>query len=165
MAEWSVHAEADIGQAAVEGAADALTEQLTAQAGDVAETPAGRLSVQMHLQAATLRKAFDAAVKALTEALHEQGLPARITRVTVMAWHEFEAELAIPRVPPLVGIAEIAVILGVSKQRARQITQEHAAELPEVARVAAGPLYAEAAVTAYAAKDRKRGRPRKTATG
>ena len=62
---------------------------------------------------------------------------------------------------PLMGFKEIADLLGVSRQRARQLAATPAFPEP-VARLAAGPIYESAAVEAWAkTRNTKSGRPRK----
>jgi hypothetical protein len=66
-----------------------------------------------------------------------------------------------PRIPDLVGYAEIADMAGVSRQRAREIA--HLAGFPvAVVETTAGPLRVKAAVESWLANwERKPGRPRK----
>jgi len=71
-------------------------------------------------------------------------------------------QLAQPTIPALVGISEAARILGVSRQRAHAIASTDAFPDP-VAELAAGPVYLETAVRAFAAIPRKAGRPRHAA--
>lgn len=66
---------------------------------------------------------------------------------------------------PVVGVAEIAELLGVSRQRAIQIVRDHA-DFPEpVADLASGRVWHRPSVDAWIAAhpDRKPGRPRKRA--
>lgn len=66
----------------------------------------------------------------------------------------------------VVGVSEIAELLGVTSQRAGQIARDHADFPPPVATLAAGRVWDLETVTAWIAKhpDRPSGRPRKTTT-
>jgi hypothetical protein len=69
-----------------------------------------------------------------------------------------DLQLHEPPIPRLVGITEIAGILGVTRQRAHAIASTPAFPEP-VAELAAGPVYLETAVRAFAAVPRRPGRP------
>ncbi|MEQ1701740.1 MAG: hypothetical protein ABMA25_16650 [Ilumatobacteraceae bacterium] len=69
-----------------------------------------------------------------------------------------DAELARPLLPALVGISEAAELLGVSRQRAHAMAKT-ASFPPPIAELAAGPVYLETAVRAFAAHPRRSGRP------
>ena len=63
-------------------------------------------------------------------------------------------------VPKLAGVAEVAALAGVSRQRATQITRHP--DFPEpVDRLAMGPVWLEADVRAFIDTPRKAGRKRK----
>jgi predicted DNA-binding transcriptional regulator AlpA len=64
----------------------------------------------------------------------------------------------------VVGVAEIAELLGVTSQRAGQIVRDHADFPAPIATLAAGRVWDLAAVKAWMADhpDRRSGRPRKT---
>ena len=63
--------------------------------------------------------------------------------------------------PKLAGLAEIAGLAGVSRQRAGQLAAHPAFPAP-VARLAMGPVWREADVTKFLATERKPGRRPKT---
>lgn len=166
MAEWSVRAELDVGQDVDDDTIVAIRDHLDAHSAAVGEGPEpGRLSIQMHVDASTIRKGFEQAARAITDAARACGLAAEIVDARIMTDEEFEREQLRPTLPPLMGVAEIAQFLGVSRQRVGQLVREHPAYFHEVVRVASGPLYAEAAVRSYAARGRTPGRPRKAGAG
>lgn len=83
----------------------------------------------------------------------------RIVELRIRTEQSLVDELARPVIPGLVGITEIGEILGVSRQRAHAITAT--ANFPSaVAHLAAGPVYLESAVRAFAAVPRRAGRPK-----
>lgn len=74
-------------------------------------------------------------------------------------WGEFERGLDRPTYPPLVGIAEIAAMAGVSRQRASKLAQSPSFPKPH-ATLASGPVWFEPNVRAFVdGWDRKPGRP------
>ncbi|HRE03826.1 MAG TPA: hypothetical protein PLV68_21195 [Ilumatobacteraceae bacterium] len=83
-----------------------------------------------------------------------------LTGVQVQTEAAFDAELERPAIPPLVGLAEAAGILGVSRQRVGQLVDR----LLPVARLASGPVFLESAVLAFKAEPRRVGRPTSVAS-
>jgi len=82
---------------------------------------AGRVSAQLTVQATTLRQAIDNSLAAVRDAVHGAHGRFNPVRVDVVDEATFQAELAEPAIPPLVGYAEIAEMAGVSRQRAREL--------------------------------------------
>lgn len=169
MPLWSVRVEADAG--GYDEALDVeLREALAAYspaigAGHVAgQATPGRVSMQLVVEASTLHRAQEEARRAVTEALRAAGRRAHLVRMDTMAWEEFETELAAAP-PEIMGVQEIADLLGVSRQRAHQLTKRD--DFPEpLHQLAAGSIWAGAAVRRWAATwERRQGRPRKSATG
>lgn len=68
------------------------------------------------------------------------------------------------RFPKLAGIAEVAALAGVSRQRADQLTKNPKFPKP-VDVLAMGPVWREADVAKFLAEPRPAGRPRKIAEG
>ena len=84
-------------------------------------------------------------------------LPLR--KVTVTEWSRFERELEEPTYPPVVGIAEIAEQLGVSKQRVSTLAKSEQFPKP-YAELASGPVWFAPNVRHFVETwDRKPGRP------
>lgn len=76
---------------------------------------------------------------------------------------EQERELSEPTIPTLLGVAELADLGRVSKQRASALAAQGSFPSP-VQVLAAGPVWAESAVLRHAESwDRKPGRPRRSA--
>ena len=81
---------------------------------------------------------------------------------SVMTWDEFERRLEQPTYPRLLGIAEIASSLRVTKQRASQISRSDSFPKP-FAELASGPVWFEPDVERFLTTwTRKPGRPSKT---
>lgn len=116
-------------------------------------------SATVTIEANTLRQAVAAALE-LVEGSTDQ----KATGIEVLdvATHDHRVEQ--PSIPELVGYAEIADLLGVSQQRARQLPDLAGFPAPVVV-VRAGPLRVRSQVEGWAATwQRKVGRPRKATT-
>lgn len=70
----------------------------------------------------------------------------------------------VARFPKLAGVAEVAALAGVSRQRADQLTKHPKFPKP-VDTLAMGPVWREADVRAFLAAPRPAGRPRKGTEG
>lgn len=114
------------------------------------------LSATITLEAGTLRQAIAAALQAVETATEHKALA-----VEVLPTHEFDRRVDQPLIPPLVGNAEIARMLGVSRQRAGQLVDVDGFP-PAAVTTQAGPLRIKSQVEAWAHTwQRKSGRPGK----
>jgi hypothetical protein len=83
-----------------------------------------------------------------------------IVRCEILRWDEFERRLDEPAVPELIGISEIAELLGVTRQRASQLARTATFPLP-AAELASGPVWLEPNIRQFVANwSRIPGRPR-----
>lgn len=115
------------------------------------------VSVTVTVKAGTVRKAIDATVR-LVQAVTDS----KAIGVEALTTEEFDRRLNEPQIPPLIGQAEMATKLGVSRQRMAQLVERHDFP-PEVVRTLAGPLFIEAQFEAWAQSwERRNGRPPKT---
>lgn len=110
----------------------------------------------------TIRAAdpISAAKKALNVIGNVQAIEkVSVEDVRVVTPERFDAENAKPIFPPVVGYAEIAQMIGVSRQRARQLSNTPKFPHP-VIETAQGPLYNQRAIELWAETRRtKPGRP------
>lgn len=85
---------------------------------------------------------------------------ARTVAAEVLTWDEHDRRLAAPAFPALVGVSEIADMLGVSRQRVSVLSRSE--DFPEpVARLAAGPVWRAEDLSTFAdGWHRQPGRPR-----
>lgn len=116
-----------------------------------------QMSATVTFEAATVRQASATALAAVESASN-----VKAHGLEILTTEEFERQLNIPRIPDLVGLADIAEILGVSRQRAAELSA--AANFPPaVAHTkAAGPLRVRRQVEVWASTwERKPGRPKK----
>lgn len=127
--------------------AEAIAEHHGAVHSDAA---AGIVSVQATLSAGTLRQAVDAALAIARTAAIDADLRFTPTRIEVLPEAVFAAEVHHPRVPDLVGYAEIAAMAGVSRQRARELPALPDFPAP-VAEPSTGPLRVKSQVEAWLA--------------
>jgi hypothetical protein len=100
------------------------------------------------------------AVDLVTTAARKAGLPPwQVVKLEVTEWERFDAELDEPNTPDLVGIAELAELVGVTRQRASTLARRPGFPEP-LAELASGPVWdlrmVERFVRSWA---RKPGRP------
>ena len=90
-------------------------------------------------------------------------IPGQIVGVEVLTNEEFDRRLALPSVPELVGISEIAEMLEVTRQRASALQSNRGVPAP-IASLRSGPVWRKGDLSRFADQwDRKAGRPRRTA--
>jgi hypothetical protein len=143
-------------------ALDVLHTGLRTYHASVGIAPNDNVSVQMTVDAGTARQAIDAGLKAVTAAARTAGTSTAVLGVELMAEDEFDRLLSQPPIPELAGMSEVGDILGVSRQRAGQLT-EHDGFPPAVARLKSGPVFVADQVRAFDQRwTRTEGRPRKT---
>lgn len=116
------------------------------------------LSAEFAVTAPTLRKATDEALRAAS------ALPAKPTRLQVLPLDDWVAEQKAPRPRDLVGSAEAASLLGVSRQRVGQLAERPDFPAP-IARLSAGPVWTRTSIEVFGQHWTRKitGRPRKEA--
>ena len=158
MAEWSVHVEAQSGDNFGEPDAESLIETLASYAPAVSYGH-GVMTARFNFEAGSAREAVDKALEVLGKSCPTLD----VFRVEAQTIEGLEQELGTAHVPDLIGVAELAGLLGVSKQRASELA--HGAGFPApLAVLAAGPVWPLADVLRYVRRWKRRpGRPRKVA--
>jgi predicted DNA-binding transcriptional regulator AlpA len=87
------------------------------------------------------------------------GVPLEVVGGQVTSWDDFERSLETRNFPELVGVSELAELLGVSRQRASELANSKTFPKP-VAQLSSGPVWVEAAVRRYENEwPRRPGRP------
>lgn len=151
--EWMRHSETN--EAELDELMDALAVYSAAIGPeDSPENGPWILAATITLEAGTLRQAIAAALQVVETATGEKALA-----IEILPTHEFDRRVNKPLIPPLVGNAEIARMLGVSRQRAGQLVDVDG--FPPAAVVTqAGPLRVRSQVEGWARTwERRSGRP------
>ena len=168
MTEWNVRLQfqgVEIPEP-VDDTLDALFELLEQQ-GPVATVSPGRMSIYLTLEAPSPESALRTARALFRQAAKRTGIRGRGVPVGIEMHTDEELERLIwePNYPDVVGVAEVARILGVSRQRVSELARSR--RFPKALyELAAGPIWVKSTIEAFAARwERKPGRPRKAATG
>jgi len=167
MTEWSV----TLGFAhhlAKDTLTDRIDDLLEAMAPyhAAASFDAHGVSVQFTVEAASVGKAIDAGLTVLLKALQEVGIKADgIFGAQAQTMEHLAAEQDLPNYPDLIGVAELAEILGVSRQRASELARTGSGFPRPLRFLASGPIWDKAMIARYVQHwDRRpRGRPKKAA--
>lgn len=97
-------------------------------------------AITVCVEADTAINAASEAMAVVSDALTAEDLDWTTTAITVQNEDVFSAELNKPLFPEVVGYAEIAKLVGVSRQRARQFAEKPSFPAP-VIKTAQGPLF------------------------
>ncbi|MGW7288967.1 hypothetical protein ACWGH4_26185 [Streptomyces sp. NPDC054847] len=155
---WSVEVELAATEITDE-AIDVLHDYLADRDPAVGASPNGNTAVRIFVEAGTARQAIDSALKDVTAAAKEADISATVLGVDLVTEEELDRRLAEPSVPDLVGVSEIAEMLGVVRQRAAQLVQRDDFP-PAVAHLKSGPVFVRGQVEAFEKRwDRRSGRP------
>jgi hypothetical protein len=166
---WNVRAEAVGDEQYEEKLLENLLDNLLEHDGVVTGTPEepidgrARYGAGFSVQAADAVEAVVRAREVFERAAASAGLPQwPLARVEAQRERELELELARPSFPDLLGVAELAERLGVSRQRAWTVTGRP--DFPDpVARLKATPVWTAGSVRRFLeAWPRKAGRPSTT---
>ncbi len=165
MENWSVAIEVGLSEARPPiDWMDDLYEALAATGAESAVVAGSELSASVRLSVAA-RHPWEAMRKAerdlVVPALDKAGLHIeQILSVEAVGDDEFTRRLELPSLPELVGIAEVAAMLGVTKQRASELAGQRNFP-PPVVKLAAGPIWAAPTIRAFSENwARRPGRPR-----
>ena len=162
MADWSIHVELSHALPTVsDDQVDAILEALASHGAALSVGPK-TLGVQFFLQAPTPARALAASLRIVMSTVRLAAIhPARITEVEIQAWSDFLQKLDIPNIPDLVGVAEVAILLKVSKQRASVLARHKDFPRP-IAELASGPIWKKPSILRHVGQwPRKPGRPAK----
>lgn len=154
--EWSVDIEA-VSQARLdEDFADSVLEEL-AQYGPALSFAANRLDVRFSVVAPSASDAFAKALR-----LFKKAVPgAETLRAEIETAEELDRALAASDVPDLIGVAELADLLTVSRQRASELARSREFPKPWVL-LKAGPVWRRSSVARFVGRwARQPGRPRR----
>ena len=145
--------------------ADELVDLLKPHGG-TASYDSQMLAARFDVRATDPEAALTKAHRILNAALRKAGFTAEsnVIAVEVESVEEMDRRLQESNVPSLVGIAEVAGALGVSKQRASELSRQSSFPRP-LATLAAGPVWDRYAIARFLERwpRRRTGRPRKQA--
>lgn len=163
--EWDVTLDLDVdADQPLEEIADDLVGLLSGTEG-VVSIAGSILAVAISIDAADANRAVARATERIRDAFATLRLPssarARIVGVAAKRADLVAAELDRPTFPEIVGVAEVAELLGVSKQRITELRTSGRLPSP-IADLRAGPVWPKAAIERWLEGwERKPGRPRK----
>lgn len=161
MKEWSVDIEAETDGQLGEGFADEVLDALAGHAPALSLGP-NRLQVRFNVRARSGHEAFEKAIARYLKAVQPLvgGRSSPVVRVEVQTVEDLDRELAASNVPDLIGVAELAALLNVSRQRASELA--HSREFPKpLVVLKAGPVWRRSTVARYTSEwVRQPGRPR-----
>jgi predicted DNA-binding transcriptional regulator AlpA len=165
VSEWRVRVEARGPEPLATGEDSIATflAQLADRGGTVAGGPGlDTYSAQLTVEAPTPGHAVTLCVELIRRAAAVAGLPEwPVVHAQATGADEHNRQLAIPIPSELVGISEIAAILGVSRQRAHALVRR--SDFPEpIARLASGSVWTRPSIDLFVESwKRKPGRPSK----
>lgn len=106
----------------------------------------GRYSFRVSVDSPTSETAFKLAKSAITNAIKAAGLPDwTLVRGEVISGDELDRVLAVRDYPELLGVAELAELLGVSRQRASALATQSNFPSP-IAQLTATPVWDKATI-------------------
>ena len=116
--------------------------------------------VDVTVDAPDANEAIDRARYRFGEGVAKAGLPSwPLVRLEALTDDELDHRLQTPMFPKLLGVAEVAEMLGVSKQRASELARQESFPRPVIS-LASGPIWIEAAVSQFVDHwERRAGRP------
>jgi hypothetical protein len=169
--DWSVYLEAagpadapPLDEDAVELFTTCLDTYSPAVTGAVTPEQARTWSVQLTIEdAEEPTQAAEWALRAARAAATKAGLPLwPVVKLEATEWDRFDAELDEPNAPDLVGVAELAELCGVTRQRASTLARSDGFPEP-LAELASGPVWDLRMVQRFVRQwPRKPGRPAKS---
>lgn len=139
-----------------------LTEETLEAVAEIGGSAGGsvgerRLDTGLTVSAKNMPEAAARAIEIITAVA-----PGKILAVEVMTPEEEDRRLAEPAFPELVGVTEIADMLGISRQRLAVLRQRREFPAP-VAELAAGPIWRARDLSTFAEGwQRRAGRPKKS---
>lgn len=153
MTEWSV--ELDVAHQVtplqvLTDRVDDLLEILVKQAA-VASYDASTLSVRLCVSALSVEAAIVLAGRTLVSALRRAKIPveSKVLRAEAQPIEDLARENQRPNTPDLVGVAEVATLLKVTKQRVSKLAQSRDFPRPVVT-LASGPIWRRSTVARFA---------------
>lgn len=164
MRDWTV-----VIDATTKAPVDDVLGDLLDLLAEYSVSPAGagdHVSLTLTVTASDVRAAVDEGLALAHKALLDVDAPIyEAYAAEAMTTEEQDRRLAEPLIPALVGAADAAEILGVSRQRVHQLHTENPRFPEPVAQLRMGPIWLRASIEAFARSwSRKPGRPAASAS-
>jgi hypothetical protein len=139
--------------------ADRLADRLEAHSA-VASYSAASVAVRLSVEATSAVTAADQAVGLVVTAAEDPSVqPSEVAKLEIMKEEALEASLRQRNFPTLLGVAEVANVLEVSKQRVSELRRTPSFP-PPITQLRAGPVWLEDTITGYLRSwKRQGGRP------
>lgn len=158
MGEWSVSIDVAAGRGVrrfprLEARLCDLVDELGRHGGVAHGASSGRrYGARLSVEAATPAAAVEAATEVFEKAAAHAGLPPwEVVQVEVLSPEELRRQNAAPSLPELVGVGEVAEMLGVTRQRASGLARSSTFP-PPLAELKAGPVWARLSVERFVAQ-------------
>lgn len=161
--QWTVRCEISPPKVVVtEDHADDIMSALEGHAPAVSYSPHA-ISVRFCVDADSPGRASQSGLRLVRAALTKAGIevpPARIVGYEIQSLDGLDSELGEPNVPDVVGVAELARLLNVSKQRASELARTHEFPRPFVV-LESGPVWRKSTLVSHLKRwSRRPGRPK-----
>ena len=163
MAQWvcTVEAVNDTYRGDVEDLSDGLLARLGTNGGSAAFGD-GRITATFTIDARLVLQATETALKTWNKALDDSSA----WSVVSLTARRADQPDDLPGLPELLGVAEVAKLLDVSKQRATELARTHRLFPPPITELASGPVWTAWQIASFQRTwTRKPGRPPGTLPG
>lgn len=162
---WFIDVDMTLPNPASDALIDDLMEAIEKLHGSIAVGPGPALGLSLAVEAADAWEASQMARDFLEKDLAAlAGQPPALSSVRVLDEATRTAENETPAIPPLVGVPDIAELLGVTRQQAGRLTRKPGFPHPAL-ETRSGDLWTQAAVEAWNERtERAAGRPRRSST-
>lgn len=168
MKEWSVALETVTGLGAGPEGPDRIDDLLATLSADsypVASYDDASVIVRINIRASQLADALAMAITRVGDAFGGLGAEMTLTHVEVDDAAELDRRVQESDAPEILGVAELADLLGVTKQRVSELARSPSFPAP-VAELASGPVWHKRQVARHVGHwPRRPGRPRKREIG
>jgi len=149
MRSWAVYVQAETSRPLDEDTSSVLATLLAGYDAAVGPAPDG-YGVNLSLPAASWHRAGQQAEQAVTAAAKEAGIETTdVVALEVLTESELDRRLDVPPLPELVGAAEVADMLRVSKQRLQQLVAQRRDFPHPIIRLRSGPVWLAPTIRAF----------------
>ncbi len=167
--EWSIVVSYATGQPPTENELERLADGFEAQDATVSAMPDRRgFDIYFWVEGPFQRVAIEQLSRVLERAarlISATGIAAWPDGVRIRSAAQVDAELAEPTIPDLLAAADVAEVIGTSRQRVHQLARENPQFPAPIAEPATGPLWDRRAIDTFVRGwTRKPGRPAKRAS-